>query len=376
MPDSADVVVVGGGMIGVCCAYEIRRLGRSVVLLERGEIGGATASASGGGVLCHTKNLPLLIALTWKSMRLYEALREDAGVPYEVNGSYVPYRSEAEAVFVRERVDWLTREGVRVESLDAAELRARMPHLARDVLGASYAPDDAIVPSRDACLAVAGAAAARGASIRPHTEVRGFDVVDDRVRGVVTAAGVIGCGDVVLAAGPWTLPLAAGVGVDVPIHFEKGEMLVTSPVPYELRGRVLAPAVLAAKFATNLTEGHFSVGLAVGQDPDRSIRLGATRELSGFDLTPSSRAREALLEEFGRFFPSLMPLPVVGHTVGLRPVGSHKRPIVARCPRPAGLILACAHGGDGIALAPVTGWLVAQMLAGAVTGFEESLGLS
>jgi len=181
---------------------------------------------------------------------------------------------------------------------------------------------------------------------------------------------------VVLAAGPWTLALAAGIGVDVPMHFEKGEMLVTSPVPYELRGRVLAPAVLAAKFATTLAEGHFSVGLAIGQDPDRSIRLGATRELSGFDLTPSPRAREALLEEFGRFFPSLMPLPVVGHTVGLRPVGSHKRPIIARCPRPAGLILACAHGGDGIALAPVTGRLVAQMLAGAATGFEESLGLS
>ena len=376
MPDLADVVVVGGGMIGACCAYEVRRLGFSVTLLERGEVGGGTASASGGGVLCHTKSLSLLVRLTQKSMALFEALREDAGVPYEVSGSYVPYRTEAEAAFVRERVDWLAREGVRVETLDGPAVRERQPYLTPDVLGASFAPDDATVPPRDACRAVASAAARRGAAVRPHTEVRGFEVVGGRVRGVVTSDGVVGCEHAVLAAGPWTPPLAASAGVDVPLRFEKGEMLLTSPVPYKVGGRVLAPAVLAAKFAANLPDGHFSVGLAIGQDPDRALRLGATRVRCGFDLTPTPRAREALLEEFGRFFPTLPPPPVVAQTVGLRPVGPHKRPIIARPPHPEGLILACAHGGDGIALAPVTGWLVAQMIAGIATGFEESLGLS
>jgi sarcosine oxidase subunit beta len=137
----------------------------------------------------------------------------------------------------------------------------------------------------------------------------------------------------------------------------------------------MSAGILMAKFASGAARPPFSVGLAIGQERDGAIRIGATREESGFDLTPTARGRRALLEEFVRFFPSLAPVPVRDHAVGLRPVGAEKRPIVARVADPAGLVLACAHGGDGIALAPVTGQLVARLVAGEPVEFGEELAL-
>lgn len=375
VPRTADVVVIGGGIIGAASAYYLARAGRRVVLLEKGEIGAATVAVSGSGVLCHTKSSPLLITLTQQSMRLYEELRRDIGAPYDVIGSYVVYRTPEEERFVRERLAWLTDQGVRVAMVDETDLRRRFPQLASGVRGASYAPDDASVPGREASQVFAAAASRLGAGISPRVPAEGVSVSNGRVCAVVTPYGAVECEHVVLAAGPWVEPLAARLGVRVPVRLEKGETLVTEPAPVSLPGRVLSPGVLMAKFAAGPGPMPFSVGLAIGQDRSGAIRIGATREESAFDLTPTDRARRALLEEFGRFFPALARLAIREHGVGLRPASREKRPIVARCPDPAGLVVAGAHGGDGIALAPVTGRLVAQLIAGERSDLEGQLAL-
>lgn len=374
VPKQADVAVVGGGIIGSCCAYFLAKAGRRVAVFDAGEIGGATAAVSGSGVLCHTKNSPLVLTLTRRSMTLYEALRHEMGVPYEVVGSYVVYRTADEEQFVRDRVAWLTEQGVRIELLERGELMKRLPAFAPSVRGASYVPGDGSVQGRAGARSFADGAARLGGSVHPHLAVDEISVANGRVRGVVTRAGAVACSQVVLAAGPWAEPLAARVGVRLPVRLEKGETLVTAPVPVRLPGRVLSPRVLMAKFA-HAARTPFSVGLAIGQDHDGAIRIGATREETAFDLTPSARARRALLDEFAQFFPSLASAPIREHAVGLRPAGPNKRPVVARCGDPEGLVLACAHGGDGIALAPITGLLVSQLIGGETAEFGHELGL-
>lgn len=367
------VVVIGAGIIGAACAYYAARSGHRVTVFDAGEIGAATTAASGSSVLDQTKSSPLLLDLTRRSKAMYEALQRDLGVPYQVAGSLVLFGTAEEETFMIDRCSWLRSQGVRVEALSSAEVRTRLPGLAAGVRGATCAPQDAELLPREACVAIAQGAARLGAVLRPGVAVTQLDVVAGRVRGVVTQAGSVACDEVVLAAGPWTGRLATSIGLTLPIRPQKGELLFTHPTEMRLPGRVLAASYLMSKFARKSAPDGFSAGMVVGREPDGSIKIGSTREWAEFDASPTARARQVLLEEVRLYLPGVAALPIRRQTAGLRPYSLLKRPIIGRAPGVEGLILACGHGGDGIALAPITGWLVAQLLAGVSTGLEREL---
>jgi sarcosine oxidase subunit beta len=311
--------------------------------------------------------------LTRRSKELYEALKRDLEVPYQAAGSLVLFRTAEEETFLTDRCSWLRTQGVPVDMLSSSEVRARLPRVAAGVRGATYAPQDAEVPPREACLAIAQGAARLGVVFRPGTTITELEVAGGRVRGVVTQAGSITADDVVLAAGPWTGRIAASIGLTLPIRPQKGELLHTHPIETSLPGRVLAASYLMSKFGSKSTADGFSAGMVVGQEPDGSLKIGSTREWAEFDAAPTDRARQVLLEEIGQYFPDVAALPIRRQTAGLRPYSMLKRPIIGRAAGVEGLILACGHGGDGIALAPITGWLVAQLIRGVPTGLEREL---
>ncbi|HYM92326.1 MAG TPA: FAD-dependent oxidoreductase [bacterium] len=369
------VVVAGAGIIGATCAYYAARAGHRVTVFDPGEIGAATTAVSGSSVLAQTKTSPLLLDLTRRSQALYEELKRDLGVPYQVEGSLILFRTANEEAFVRDRCVWLRAQGVRVDMLSGAEVRTQVPSVAARVRGAAYAPLDAEVAPREAAVAIAHGAAQLGAVFSTGIPVTDLDVAGGSIRGVVTPAGSTACDEVVLAAGPWTGRIAAPHGIAVPIRPQKGELLFTGPAQVPLRGRVLAATYLMSKFGTQSPDG-FSAGLVVGREPDGSIKIGSTRECAQFDTTPTARAREILLREAREYVPDVAALPIRRQTAGLRPYSLLKRPIIGRVPGVGGLILACGHGGDGIALAPITGWLVAQFIEGAATGLEGELALA
>lgn len=229
------------------------------------------------------------------------------------------------------------------------------------------------MPPREACLAIARGASQMGAVFSTKVPVTPLDAVGGRVRGVVTPQGTVAADQLVLAAGPWTPRFATRVGLEVPIRPQKGEILFAGPTQMRLRGRVLAATYLMSKFGSKSSADEFSAGLVVGREPDGSIMIGSTREWAGFDTAPTAPARAALLREFSEYFPDAPALPIHRQTAGLRPSSLLRRPIIGRAPGVENLILACGHGGDGIALAPVTGWMVAHLIANTGTGLERDL---
>jgi sarcosine oxidase subunit beta len=371
-----QVVVIGGGIIGSACAYYAVRAGCRVTVFDAGEIGGAATAFSGSSVLEQTKSSPLLLDLTRRSKGLYEALKRDLEVPYQVAGSLILFRTPEEETFLIDRSSWLRTHGVKVDMLSAAELRRRLPGVAEAVRGATYAPRDAEVPPREACMAIAQGAARLGAVFRPGVAVTALDAAGGRIRGVVTQGGSVACDEVVLAAGPWTGRVAAWIGLTVPIRSQKGELLLTDPTDASLPGRILSAGYLMSKFGPKSAPDGFSVGLAVGREPDGSIKIGSTREWAELEATTTTRARQALLEEVRQYLPDLAACSIRRQTAGLRPYSLLQRPIIGRPQRLHGLIVASGHGGDGIALAPITGWLVAQLIAGVTTGLERELALA
>lgn len=366
------VVVVGAGIIGAACAYYAARAGHRVTVFDSGEVGTATTAVSGSSVLDQTKSSALLLDLTRRSKALYEELKHDLEVPYQVDGSVVLFRTAEEEAFLRDRSAWLREHRVEVDMLSGPDVRRRLAGVAPSVRGATYAPHDAEVPPREACLAIARGATRAGAVFTTRMPVTDLDVAGGRVRGVITPEGTTAADDVVLAAGPWTARLAARLGLTVPIRPQKGEMLFTEPAAMPMRGRVLAATYLMSKFGKPSADG-FSAGLVVGREPDGSLKVGSTREWAEFDTTPTARARDVLLGELREYLPEAAALPMARQTVGLRPYSLLKRPIIGRAPGVDGLILACGHGGDGIALAPVTGWIVAYLVANTATGLERDL---
>lgn len=368
-----QVVVIGAGIIGSACAYYAARAGCRVTVFDAGEIGGATTAFSGSSVLEQTKSSPLLLDLTRRSKELYEALRRDLEVPYQVAGSLILFRTPEEEAFLADRASWLRTHGVQVDLLGAAELRRQLPGVAEAVRGATYAPRDAEVPPREACLAIAQGAQRLGALFRPGVAVTALEVAGGRVRGIVTPGGGVACDEVVLAAGPWTGRIAAWIGLAVPIRSQKGELLLTDPTTVTLPGRILSAGYLMSKFGPKSAPDGFSAGMVVGNEPDGSIKIGSTREWAELEATITTRARQALLEEVRRYLPEVATCPIRRQTAGLRPYSLLQRPIIGRPQGLHGLIVASGHGGDGIALAPITGWLVAQLIAGVSTGLEREL---
>ena len=369
------VIVVGAGLIGVCSAYFAAKSGHEVVVYDRGDVGTSTTAASGSSVLQQTKRSPILLELTQESMSLYTELAADLDVPYRMHGSHVLFETNEEEAFVQERAAWLRQHNVQVELLGRREITMAIPEVGSGVIGSCYAPSDAEVVPFAACIAVAQGAVRLGVQIVTRMPVSGLDITAGKVRGVLTPAGLHQCDQVIIATGPWMPNLLRPLGIEIPITPQKGELLHSEPISPRLRGRILSVRYLMSKFQAISSDG-FSAGMVVGQEPDGSIKMGSTRESAGFNVETTSRARQAILGEVKRYLPSLASLTIDHQTAGLRPYSVLKRPVVCRMQEPEGLVLAGGHGGDGVALAPVTGWMVARLLDGKATRWDGPLGFA
>ena len=234
LPDRAQAVVVGGGVVGCSVAYHLAVRGvTDVVLLERRELTCGTTWHAAGLVpqLRATKNLTKLASYTGD---LYERLEEETGLAtgFRRNGSVAVACNEERFEELRRGASMARAFGSRVEEMSAAELGEKWP-LARmdDVLGGIYLPDDGTTNPVDTTQALARGARARGAQIFEDTAVTSILRDGRKVAGVATTAGEIAADVVVNCAGMWARELGRTAGSSVPLHAAEHFYVVTEPVP-------------------------------------------------------------------------------------------------------------------------------------------------
>jgi len=165
----------------------------------------------------------------------------------------------------------------------------------------------------------------------------------------------------------WAPELLKPLGIDIPIVPRRGQILVTEPLPPMIRHVLLCACYLIAKYhpeELDPTDRHhrLGVGLAVEQTAHGGLLLGSTREFVGFDRRTTLAGIEAVAAHVKRLLPVLADVNIIRTFAGLRPKTPDGLPILGPVPELSGLIMAAGHEGDGIALAPVTGELVAEML--------------
>jgi len=376
MTSAADVIVIGGGVIGSAIAYYLSQEGVKVSLIERGDIASGTSSACDGNILAIDKVPGYDSQVTMKSQKLLAELIEslDYDIEYAQRGSVLVVEDENQEQVAQ---DWFARQkeaGLPMRYLEGREVFEDEPLLARDVVGLVECASDASLNPMALVYGLVEASRSTGGMIHPFTEVTRIlrDPVGS-VCGVETTRGMMSADQVVLAAGVYTPALATTVGVAVPIRPRKGHILVAERSGRPARRKVQEFGYLLTKFGG--TEGRRveaemdQYGIAMVFEPTEhgNFLIGSSREFVGFDRRSNHHVLSLMAKRALRFFPTIRDIHVIRSYAGLRPYTPDHLPIVSLVPTVPGLYVAAGHEGDGIGLAPITGKLISEMIVGKPT---------
>lgn len=359
---AADVLVVGGGVIGCSIAFHLSKKGARVTLVERGRVGGEASWATAGIVSPpHAPTTtPERAALERRSFDAYPALVAELleatgqSVEWTPSGQLTVALDGEQASSLRETARWQREQGFEVEWLGGEAARALEPGLAAGVLGAVFAPAAGSLRGRRLTATLAQAARGFGASIVEAAPVVALLRDGDRVAGVRTPGGDFHADRVVLATGAWTGALAGLLRIPVPVNPAPGQMLAVTGVATPLR-HIIAGA------------GGYLVPRADGM-----LAVGATVDETSFDARVTPRGLTWLVTLLERLAPAYADARVTATWAGLRPASGDGQPVLGRAPGYDNVWLAAGHFRSGILWAPVTG----ELMAGSIVAGEPALELA
>jgi sarcosine oxidase, subunit beta len=344
-----DVAVIGGGIAGCAAAVALREAGLTVALLEKGLCGAAASGVNFGGVRQqgrHLAELPLARRARPLWDRLNERLGED--VEFEASGHLKLARSDAEMAQLERHARDVAEHGLRLELLGAAALRAELPWLGADVVGASLCAEDGHANPRLVGPAFARLARRLGADVREHAAVlsamRSGETFETRTAGLeVRSRYLVNC------AGVGAGPIADGFGEEVPLQPLIPNMLVTEPLPFFISRSIGVCG--GGIYLRQIARGNAILGGGGGWGDSESNR---SRPLTG-----SSRAAMA---NAIRIVPALAGAHVIRSWTGIDGKMPDLIPVIGRSSTTPNLIHAFGFSGHGFQLGPVVGEIVAELV--------------
>jgi D-amino-acid dehydrogenase len=402
MSSNKEVVIIGAGVIGLFCAYYLRKAGHSVTIVEKEDVGSGS-SMSNAGYVCPSHIVPLaapgmitqglkwmlksespfyirprpdpaLLAWLWRFARagthrhvsraapllrdlslesehLYRLLSEEPGLDfgYQRRGLLMLYQTEHARHSAVAAAGAAVKLGISARVLSSDDLRALEPGVEYSVSGGVYYPGDGhLVPER-LISSLRAHLEAQGVSIQTSAAVVEFDRRSSGIAGIRTADGEIRGDEFVLAAGAWSSALARSIGLHIPMQPGRGySITMTQPLQ-----RMTIPAILE--------EARVAVTPFA-----RTIRFAGTMELSGFSTPPSQKRIDAILRAVPKYLRNVMPVErketLLWH--GYRPCSPDGLPYIGRFRSVGNLIAATGHAMLGTSLGPVTGKLVADLVDG------------
>lgn len=409
--ESTDVLVVGGGVVGVCAAHYLNESGCDVILVESGEIGGGASQGNMGlivpshsvplaapGVVLQglkwvfnpdspfyikprmdpslfhwlwefwkasskermCKAIPLIRDMSILSVSLFDELSKLDRVKfdYQKRGILALYRTEEGQKESQEEASLLASYGLQIDVHLKNVLETILPNLELNALGGIHFKQDGHLDPRKFVQALGAYIKRRGVTIRTQREVTGFTRENDRITVTKTTDEDIVANQVVIATGSWTRALGKTFGINLPIEAAKGYSVT-------LKRPARWPEI-----PLMLSESRVAV-TPMGE----MLRLGGTLELAGMDLSINSRRITAIINAVSEYLPAfdIGSHEIVDTWCGLRPCTPDGLPFLGRSPDVSNLIVAAGHAMIGVSLGPVTGKLVAQIVAGGRTDINLDL---
>jgi len=408
LPARADVVVIGGGIVGVSSAWFLARQGVDVVLCEKGHIAGEQSGRNWGWVRVQGRDereIPMML----ESMRIWEDLEDEIGedVGFTRGGCFFTANTNKE---LRSFEDWVGvagNYGIDTRLIDALELKEHVRGAAIDWTGAMMTSSDGRAEPHKAAPAIARAAERSGATILPGCAVRGIETAAGRVSAVVTECGRINTSTVLCAAGAWTSMFCRSLGIDVPQLRVRGTVARTAPCEKFLDGNIfddrlgirrredggytvahgsvlehpITPASFRyfVKYIPALRQELKLLRLSLGRefmdewntprewDLDQPSPFEETRVLNP---SPTPRVLKGIRRNLDAMFPQLAETPIIESWAGMIESSPDVIPIIDSIDRIAGFHVATGFSGHGFGIGPGAGKAIAGMLTGATTGID------
>lgn len=353
--DSADVAIVGGGVIGLSIARALALRGvTDVVVVERCGPGGEASSAAAGMLApqAEADHADDFFKLCVSSRDLYqpfsEALRDESGIDIELDATgtiYVAVTEEDESECAR-RYEWQTKAGLAVERMSAVDARMFEPCISESISSALRFPLDVQVENRRIVSALAESNKHLGIKLVTGTTVESLRCERDQVKGLETSRGFVSTPNVVLAAGAWSSSLLKSDKAMRNLRIEpvRGQMVCLASNPRLAHHVIYSP------------RGYIVPRL------DGRLLAGSTTECAGFDKRVTAAGIQAILLHALEISPEVAGLSLIECWAGLRPRAPDGLPVLGPCAEIAGLFYATGHYRNGILLAPITGEVIADAI--------------
>ncbi|GES28219.1 FAD-binding oxidoreductase [Streptomyces angustmyceticus] len=351
VPPTADVVIVGGGVMGTSIAFHLAEAGvTDIVVIERGELGSGSSGKPIGGVRAQFSD-PLNIALGSRSLRAWQDFGQRPGADIRLDdvGYLFLLTSERQAADFETSVRIQNELGVPSRIIGPHEAHRLCPYVTTDgLVAAAYSPTDGHARPGLAVRGYARAAARAGAAFATHTTVTGLDTTGDRVTAVHTDHGRITCSTVICAAGAWSARLGEMAGVHLPVRPVRRQLAFTVP---------LAPPAPRIPFTIDFD----STAYFHNSDDGLLFGLADPGQADGFDTTWTPDWLTLFRAAARRRAPALADMETNGGWAGLYEVTPDHNALIGRAGTPHNFLYATGFSGHGFLQAPAVGEIVRDL---------------
>ncbi|HEX9769428.1 MAG TPA: FAD-binding oxidoreductase [Kiloniellales bacterium] len=383
---SADVVIVGGGIVGASCAYYLSEAGLRVTLLEREHLAWGASGRNAGFIWLSLRPAGIQLMLAKAGAALYPRLVEALGNSFEYrrNGGLIYCFDEAELHVLRELVERRRRDGLDIEIVDGMTARELCPILPESVAGATFCREDSQMLTAKFVAALGAAARRLGADIREGAAVTRLLRDNGRITGVETAGERFPAGTVVIATGSWAPELAGLLGLTLPIRPMRLQAVATKPLPPLFDRLLYGPLALKQysvvrelpSFGDDLFRSRSEASFpevqlleCLCQRQDGTVMLGLPMDYPGHDQSATLAGVGVTITVFAQRFPQLANAEFGGCWAGLLPATPDGLPYVGPVDGLRGLVIAAGHV-FGNAAGPITGKLVSEIVTGRPTSLD------
>lgn len=408
IPESAEVVIIGGGIVGVSTAWFLAKQGVRATVVEKGHVAGEQSGRNWGWVRIQGRDrreLPMAIAALEIWRGLGEEIGEDVG--FFQGGCLFAARDDRELERLAGWLDVAREHGLDTRIAEADELRRLVPGAGVRWHGALYTASDGRAEPQRAAPAIARAAERSGATILRACAARGLDLAAGRVAGVVTEHGMIRTSTVLLAGGAWSSLFCRSIGIELPQLRVRGTVARTAPGPEVFGGNIydehlgirrrqdggytlahgtrldhqITPSTFrhALRFLPALRREASGLRIRIGKAFVDEWRTPKRWELDGpspFEATrvlnpaPNPKTVEAIRRNLARVYPELAGIEIVESWAGMVETTPDVVPVIEASDRIPGFHIATGFSGHGFGIGPGAGKACAAMLTGRDSGID------
>lgn len=365
MNETAEAVVIGGGVVGLAVAYNLARRGMDdIVLLEKSYLGSGATGRCGAGIR-QQWGTEMNCKLARASMDIFENMEErlkvDQDIGLKQQGYLLLAYSEKEMAQFRKNIELQNSLDIPSREVTPEEAEDIVPHLNTEgVVGGAFCPTDGHADPFKVTDAYARAAERLGVDIRTYTPALDIELDScGEVEAVITAEDRISTGRVVNAAGGYSRQIGEMVGLNIPVKSERHEILVTERVE-----PVQGPMVMSFSYniyCQQTPKGPFLMGFGDPEEPD------------SLNINSSWHFLEEMADKAVNLLPLLKDLRVVRQWAGLYNITPDRQPIISESKSVSGFYMALGFSGHGFMIAPMTANILADMITGETPGIELEL---